>query len=56
MTTAYDSDAHNASFLDRFQLRIDEEKRQPNLLLPGTRFTLFALSAIFAGAALAFIT
>lgn len=55
MTTAYDSDAHNASFLDRFQLRIDET-RQPNLLLPGTRFTLFALSAIFAGAALAFMT
>ena len=27
-----------------------------NLLLPGTRFTIFALTAIVAGAALAFVT
>jgi len=55
MTTAYDSDAHNEIFLERFDLKPARE-RQPNLLLPGTRFTLFALSAIVAGAALAFVT
>ena len=27
-----------------------------NLLLPGARFTIFALTAIIAGAALAFVT
>lgn len=55
MTTAYDSDAHHSTFLDRLDLKIDDVRR-PNLLLPGTRFTLFALTAIVAGAALAFVT
>jgi hypothetical protein len=55
MTTAFDSDAHHADFLDRFELEYRAE-RQPNLLLPSARFTLFALTAIVAGAALAFAT
>ena len=55
MTTAYDSDAHHADFLQRFHMKVGGA-RQPNLLLPSTRFTLFALTAIVAGAALAFVT
>ncbi len=56
MTTAYDSDAHQADFLDRFHLGTDDDARRTNLLLPSGRFTFFALTAIFAGAALAFVT
>lgn len=55
MTTAYDSDAQHTDFLDRFEIEYRAE-RQSNLLLPSARFTLFALSAIVAGAALAFMT
>jgi hypothetical protein len=57
MTTAYDfhDDTAPADFLDRFDLRTGVERR-PNLLLPSARFTMFALSAIVAGAALAFMT
>jgi len=55
MTTAYDSDAHNADFLDRFEAEYNAQ-RQSSLLLPSARFTLFALTAIVAGAALAFVT
>lgn len=55
MTTYdFENDIRRESFLGRFGLGSAE--RQPNLLLPGTRFTLFALTAIFAGAALAFVT
>lgn len=57
MTTAYDTD-HDirfASFLDRLE-REPSDRHQPNMLLPSTRFTLFALTAIAAGAALAFVT
>jgi hypothetical protein len=57
MTTAYDfhDDTAPADFLDRLDLRTGVERR-PNLLLPSARFTMFALSAIVAGAALAFMT
>lgn len=57
MTTAYDyhDDTARTDFLDRFDLNIGVERR-PNLLLPSARFTMFALTAIFAGAALAFMT
>jgi len=57
MTTAYDfhENAPRTDFLDRFGLRGSVE-RQPNMLLPSARFTLFALTAIAAGAALAFVT
>ncbi|MBV9993475.1 MAG: hypothetical protein JOZ72_19540 [Alphaproteobacteria bacterium] len=57
MTIAYDfhDDTAPSDFLDRFDLGSGVE-RQTNLLLPSARFTLFALTAIFAGAALAFIT
>ncbi|HWA89840.1 MAG TPA: hypothetical protein VG889_07385 [Rhizomicrobium sp.] len=51
--TTYDYESE--AFLDRFHLRTEED-RQANLLLPGTRFQIFAMIAIFAGAALAFIT
>jgi len=57
MTTAYDfhEDASRTDFLDRFGLGGSVE-RQPNMLLPSARFTLFALTAIVAGASLAFVT
>lgn len=57
MTTAYDyhSDIDRAAFWDSLKPSNDGA-RQPNLLLPSTRFTLFALTAIVAGAALAFVT
>jgi len=57
MTTAYDyhDDTSPRDFLDRLDLTSGTE-RQPNMLLPSARFTLFALTAIVAGAALAFIT
>jgi hypothetical protein len=51
--TTYDYESER--FLDRFDLRTDED-RQTNLLLPGMRFQIFAMIAIFAGAALAFVT
>jgi hypothetical protein len=55
MTTyEFESEIRQASVLDRFGMGSAE--RQPNLLLPSTRFTLFALTAIVAGAALAFMT
>lgn len=55
MSIAHDSADHRLSIFDRLQA-MAEGPRQPSLLLPGTRFTLFALSAIVCGAALAFIT
>lgn len=57
MSTAYDTDrdARFSAFLDRLELE-PRDRHQPNLLLPGARFTLFALTAIAAGAALAFVT
>ena len=55
MTIAHDSADHHLSLFDRLQAMSDEP-RQPNLLLPGARFTLFAFAAIVAGAALAFVT
>ena len=51
--TTYDYESER--FLDRFDLRT-VENRQTNLLLPGMRFQIFAMIAIFAGAALAFVT
>lgn len=35
---------------------IPKNMKPSNLLLPGARFTIFALTAIIAGAALAFVT
>jgi hypothetical protein len=55
MTIAHDSADHHLSLFDRLQAMSDGS-RQPNLLLPGARFTLFAFAAIVAGAALAFVT
>ncbi|HEX4292493.1 MAG TPA: hypothetical protein VHZ29_00015 [Rhizomicrobium sp.] len=55
MTIAHDSADHHLSLFDRLQA-ISDGSRQPNLLLPGARFTLFAFAAIVAGAALAFVT
>jgi hypothetical protein len=55
MTIAHDSVDHHVSLFDRLQAMSDGS-RQPNLLLPGARFTLFAFAAIVAGAALAFVT
>ncbi len=55
MTFAHDSADQHLSLFDRLQA-MSEGSRQPNLLLPGTRFTFFAFAAIVAGAALAFVT
>jgi hypothetical protein len=55
MTIAHDSADHHLSLFDRLQATSDGS-RQPSLLLPGARFTLFAFAAILAGAALAFVT
>ncbi len=55
MSIAHDSADHRLNMFDRLQA-MAEGPRQPNLLLPSTRFTLFALTAIVAGAALAFVT
>jgi hypothetical protein len=55
MSIADHSVTHQTSFFDRLQAMADAP-RQSNMLLPSTSFTLFALSAIVAGAALAFVT
>jgi len=54
MTFLDPSAVNNTSLFDRLQAMA--EGSQSNLLLPSTRFTLFALTAIVAGAALAFVT
>ena len=43
MTFAHDSADHHLSLFDRLQA-MSEGSRQPNLLLPGTRFTIFAFA------------
>ena len=54
MTFLDPSAMSNTSLFDRLQAMADGS--QSNMLLPSTRFTLFALTAIVAGAALAFVT
>lgn len=54
MTFLDPSAMSNTPLLDRLQAMADGS--QSNMLLPSTRFTLFALTAIVAGAALAFVT
>jgi hypothetical protein len=51
--TTYDYESDRLDILDRFDI---EGARQSNLLVPSVRFQIFAMIAIFAGAALAFIT
>jgi hypothetical protein len=53
--TFVDPAVNSPTFFDRLHAMADGT-RQPSMLLPSTRFTLFALTAIVAGAALAFVT
>jgi hypothetical protein len=53
--TFVDPSAVTPRFFDRLQ-SIADGSRQSNMLLPSTRFTLFALTAIVSGAVLAFVT